>query len=161
MLDRWPWLENKAEILSGEASMLANPGGTFMYAVWNQWQEEITTTVDEYGIVHTEEEVFDSDILFRRLMYLPDDSRICSNDPTCHLLYVSSTMASWETDTLTLAATARDLDKLGDVEIVEYLWTYTSADGVYVDEPVGTEKVLQIELPGWAKTPGQPGWANF
>ena len=41
MLDRWPWLENAADDLSGEASMLANPGGTFMYAVWNQWKEEL------------------------------------------------------------------------------------------------------------------------
>ena len=38
--------------------MLANPGGTFMYTVWNQWQEEIT--VDECGDEH--ELVFNSDI---------------------------------------------------------------------------------------------------
>ncbi len=40
-LIRWPWLENKADDLSGEAGMVANPGGTFMYSVWNQWKEEI------------------------------------------------------------------------------------------------------------------------
>ncbi len=34
--------------------MLANLGGTFMYAVWNQWQEEITQWVDEYGLEHEE-----------------------------------------------------------------------------------------------------------
>ena len=61
LLDRWPWVENKADILSGEAGMVANPGGTFMYTVWNQWQE-------------LEEDVItNSDIWFRRLMYLPDD----------------------------------------------------------------------------------------
>ena len=33
-------------------------------------------TVDEYGMLHEEELVFNSDILFRRLMYLPDDTNI-------------------------------------------------------------------------------------
>ena len=42
--------------------MLANPGGTFMYAVWNQWEEDILHTVDEYGLLHEEELVFNSDI---------------------------------------------------------------------------------------------------
>ncbi len=58
-------VENKAEILSGEASMLANPGGTFMYAVWNQWEEEILEDGTEL--------IFNSDIIFRRFLYLPDD----------------------------------------------------------------------------------------
>jgi hypothetical protein len=81
---RWPWAENKKEILSGEASMLANPGGTFMYAVWNQWQEEILPDGHEL--------VFDSDIIYRRFMYLPDDT-ISSVDfiPTAGILYINTT----------------------------------------------------------------------
>ena len=41
IVSRWPWVEIDKEALSGEASMLVNPGGTFMYIVWNQWEEDI------------------------------------------------------------------------------------------------------------------------
>ena len=47
---RFPWLENAADDLSGEASVVMNPGGTFAYNVWNQWKEEIT--VDAFGEEH-------------------------------------------------------------------------------------------------------------
>jgi hypothetical protein len=65
---RWPWAENKADILSGEAAMLANPGGTFMYSVWNQWKEEILPDGHEL--------IFESDMIFRRFLYLPDDTTV-------------------------------------------------------------------------------------
>ncbi len=123
VLDRWPWLENKAEILSGEASMLANPGGTFMYAVWNQWEEEILPDGHEL--------VFNSDILFRRLMYLPDEV-LASVDrlPYIELIYTGDSNIYDQTMEIDLFASARDLDKMGDGEdIVAYEWT---VDGVVV-----------------------------
>ncbi len=61
-IDRYgfDWLEHDREDLSGEAANTANHGGTFYYAIWNQWQE------DEH------ENVSDSDAIFRRIMYLDD-----------------------------------------------------------------------------------------
>jgi len=159
VLDRWPWVENKADILSGEASMLVNPGGTFMYAVWNQWQEELKTYVDEYGIVHEEEHIFDSDMMFRRFMYLPDDTTL-DLAPIASILKLNTYAFSWLTDdAIVINATAVDLD---DDEIVEYVWTYYGSDGKV--SVVGSAKELNTSvrnLPGWAQTPGQPGWAKF
>ncbi len=129
VLDRWPWLENKSDILSGEAGMLANPGGTFMYAVWNQWEEEIIQWVDEYGLEHEEELVFNSDIIFRRLMYLEDDSTLTIYlPPVASILAFSQEVYGVEEDQIiTLFTTARDLDKINDVDgddsITEYVWT--------------------------------------
>ncbi|GBC60718.1 hypothetical protein DENIS_1675 [Desulfonema ishimotonii] len=59
--DTFDWLENKKKYHSGEGSITANPGGTFFYAVWNQWQED------------KHENVFDSDAIFRRVLYLDED----------------------------------------------------------------------------------------
>lgn len=104
VLDRWPWLENKTDDLSGEAGMLANPGGTFMYVVWNQWKEELLPDGHEL--------IFDSDIWFRRLLYLPDDSTI-EVAPISEILYVSDTTLDISADdTLILFGTGRDLDNL-------------------------------------------------
>ncbi|PKO06089.1 MAG: hypothetical protein CVU41_08225 [Chloroflexi bacterium HGW-Chloroflexi-3] len=136
VLDRWPWLENKDEILSGEAGMLANPGGTFMYAVWNQWEEEITHYVDDYGIEYEEELVFNSDIIFRRLIYLPDDTTVEVNlPPVASILATSQEVYGvTEDQIISLLATARDLDKMGDETldpIQEYVWTI---NGVAIPE---------------------------
>jgi hypothetical protein len=109
---RWPWLENAADDLSGEASVVMNPGGTFVYNVWNQWQEEILPDGHEL--------IYDSDIWFRRLLYLPDDSTIELN-PTASILYVSHTAADYE-DEITFIGTGRDLDRLGDGTL-EYIWS--------------------------------------
>ncbi|HOU12002.1 MAG TPA: choice-of-anchor O protein [Anaerolineae bacterium] len=129
LIDRWPWAEKDAEDLSGEAAMLANPGGTFMYTVWNQWREEV--------LPDGEELVYDSDMIFRRMMYLPDDSTL-EIEPTASILYVSATTVSQlDGDILTLAGTARDLDVVGE-GIVAYKWT-SDLDGV-----VGNEQVLKI-----------------
>lgn len=116
VLDRWPWLENKADDLSGEAGMVANPGGTFMYAVWNQWKEEI----DEDG----NELVYDSDMIFRRLLYSMTDA-----DPSSTIMVQSATMiATSSDDVLTIIISARDLDRLGEGdEITAIEW---SIDGI-------------------------------
>lgn len=101
---RWPWAEHDKEDLSGEASMLVNPGGTFMYAVWNQWREEIS----EDGHEH----VFDSDMIFRRFMYLPDDSTI-EIPPVVKWLYTGPTMVATSTDDdILLMGMAYDIDHL-------------------------------------------------
>lgn len=117
VVDRWPWLENKADDLSGEAGMLANPGGTFMYAVWNQWKEEI----DEDG----HELVYDSDMIFRRLMY----NDILEADPINTIIVQTATMLSTDLDEeVTVIITAKDLDRLGEgEEITAFEW---SIDGI-------------------------------
>ena len=55
------WLENKKKYHAAEAAVLANPGGTFFYAIWNQWQED------------AHENVFDSDAILRRIMFIDDE----------------------------------------------------------------------------------------
>ncbi len=117
VLDRWPWLENKKDDLSGEAGMLANPGGTFMYAVWNQWKEEIGEDGHEL--------VYDSDMIFRRLMY-NDNLELT---PVTVIEFQSADMiATSSDDVLTLIISARDLDRLGDGdEITAIEW---SIDGI-------------------------------
>jgi hypothetical protein len=141
VLDRWPWLENKTDILSGEASMLANPGGTFMYAVWNQWEEDI--------LPDGEELIFNSDIIFRRMLYLPDDSTE-QTIPYTELIYTNGKVFDDSMDIL-LVASARDFDKLGDVEIVEYEW---SVDGVVQEDVTG--KMYNAPARNLAK-----GWHGF
>jgi len=128
---RWPWVENKKDILSGEAGMLANPGGTFMYAVWNQWQEEITHWVDEYDIEHEEELVFDSDIIFRRFLYVEDDTISSVNfAPIAKIATIPQEVYGVEEDqVIVLYASARDLDTLGEGDpIQEYIWTINGVE---------------------------------
>jgi hypothetical protein len=128
---RWNWLENKKDDLSGEASMLTNPGGTFMYTVWNQWKEEIGDDGHEL--------VYDSDIIFRRLLYIPDWSTQ-ELQPLASILYYSPSAAGHNIGgDLVLMGTARDLDHLGD-GIVAYRWS-SSIDGI-----MGTDKYLIIPV---------------
>ncbi|MGB5477596.1 MAG: hypothetical protein WBO53_11325, partial [Thermoanaerobaculia bacterium] len=54
------WLENKKKYHAAEAAVTANPGGTFFYAIWNQWQED------------KQENIFDSDAILRRVMFLDE-----------------------------------------------------------------------------------------
>jgi hypothetical protein len=80
---RFPWLENNADDLSGEASVVMNVGGTFSYVVWNQWREEILPDGHEL--------LYDSDIIFRRLMYVPDGATTTLLlRPLASVLYLSS-----------------------------------------------------------------------
>jgi hypothetical protein len=59
----WDWLENSSDTCSGEASVAASAGGQFFYAVWNQWAED------------EEENIWDSDAIFRRCYWVPDAIR--------------------------------------------------------------------------------------
>ena len=140
LLDRWPWVENDHEILSGEAGMLANPGGTFMYAVWNQWEEYI----GEDG----HEVVFNSDILFRRFLYLPDDSETLLA-PLASILYQSATAVAFDDD-VTFAGTARDLDKMGEGDpITGFCWRPSQNP---LDACNSNDK--SFTMPGWALVAG-------
>jgi hypothetical protein len=135
---RWPWLENKKDDLSGEASMLANPGGTFMYAVWNQWQEEI--------LPDGEEHIFDSDMIFRRLMYLPDGTDTSSWAPTAYIAYQSaSTVLLGADEVVTFVGGVRDWSGAG---IKTYLWRNGDTG-----EVVGSER--KFELPANALLKGK------
>jgi hypothetical protein len=141
LLDRWPWLENKDEILSGEAGMLANPGCTFMYAVWNQWEEEILP--DGHELVHN------SDMPFRRLLYLPDDSTV-TIAPEATILYVSDYVvetSTWPADEyVTMVGSGKDRDNVGDREDVSYhWWCETIVDGGFVFN----ERSWQAPPNGW------------
>lgn len=108
---RWDWAENNRDNLSGEAGMTASPGGDFMYAVWNQWCE------DEY------ENVFDSDIWFRRFFF----NSTLEIAPSTNISGPESVMFDTDSE-LDLVAVAKDNDRLGEgTEIVEYEWTI---DGV-------------------------------
>jgi hypothetical protein len=123
LMDRWPWIENKEHILSGEAGMVANPGCTFMYIVWNQWEEEIT--IDEFGVEH--ELMFNADMPFRRTMYLLDDDTTTLTAPVAEIL--SATSAALATDQLTFIGTGLDADNPDGADgIVSYDW-YSSIDG--------------------------------
>ncbi len=55
------WLENKRQYHAAEAAVMASPGGELMWAIWNQWQEDL------------HENVFDSDAIMRRLLFLDED----------------------------------------------------------------------------------------
>jgi hypothetical protein len=103
--------------------MLVNPGGTFMYAVWNQWEEDIY--VDEYGFEH--EIVFNSDMPFRRFLYLADDSPIQSQ-PVAYILSAPSFALIGEV--VTFIGSGYDADDLdGENNIASYQWS-SSLDGV-------------------------------
>lgn len=177
---RWPWLENQADILSGEAGMVANPGGTFMYSVWNQWQEEI---------IEDHELIFNSDILFRRVLYLPDGTVLEASpegyDPIITTLVSAQDVYSTDTpDLITLYANARDLDTLGDdPQIVSYEWMINGVPlpESYADLGVdcfkdkqcqaparviaGNWDGMQFQLPGWSGNDGNGtfnhGWYEF
>jgi hypothetical protein len=168
---RWPWVENKAEILSGEASMLANPGGTFMYSVWNQWQEEILPDGHEL--------VFNSDIWFRRFLYLSEEAAL--NTDRTPIVFISANpqeiYSTADDEVITLFAAARDLDTLGDdPQIVEYEWLINGQPFSFTDDTTNCSKDKMCKAPArvvsgnWNghqfTTPGtQPdyfyGWYEF
>ncbi|MBP7593791.1 MAG: hypothetical protein KBA85_19465, partial [Chloroflexi bacterium] len=151
---RWPWLENAADDLSGEASVVMNPGGTFIYNVWNQWREEILPDGHEL--------IYDSDIWYRRLLYVSDDSTQ-EISPIASLLYINSQFISIANDdTLVLVGSARGFGLDGEIE--ETVWLLKPLESAMEPVVVGTEKTLEIQAqdivnqPGWS---GQPGWAQF
>ena len=127
--------------------MLANPGGTFMYVVWNQWKEEILPDGHEL--------VYDSDMWFRRLLYVPDDTTI-ETDPTATILFVSHTAADYE-DEITFIGTGKDIDRLGD-GTMEYEWSTNQGltlDGALSSDANAVFCNSQVcKKPGWAFVPG-------
>jgi hypothetical protein len=129
VVEEWDWLENKAEDLSGEASVTANPGATFFYSVWNQWQEPEEDVIEE------------SDIWFRRVMYIDTDDGL----PTAAILYTARTVG-YDAGDLEFIGTAVDNDHMGDEGIVDYLWT-SSIDGVLSNQK-------SFIIPAAALTPG-------
>ncbi len=151
------WLEHDREDLSGEAANTANNGGTYYYAIWNQWQED------------EEENVSDSDAIFRRIMYIDDETATTTDlNPTASILYASHDIVIQElNEDVTLLGTARDLDRLGDGGvngIVEFEWTSTLpiSDTVTITEgEISTAQANfcgntnNCQKPGWAFVPGQ------
>jgi hypothetical protein len=130
------WLEHDRDDLSGEAANLANNGGTFYYAIWNQWQE------DEH------ENVSESDAMFRRIMYLDE----IEADPEVEIIYVSHTMADYD-DTLVLIGSARDGDQIDGLpleDISEVLWV-DLFDGTEYDQRKWVIPAASL----------QPGWHEF
>jgi hypothetical protein len=113
---RWDWLENKKDDLSGEAAVLTNPGATFFYAVWNQWQEPEPDVIEN------------SDMFFRRVMYLDTVDGM----PSASILHVTGIAVGYNTDAeVEFAGAARDNDHVG-AGIIEYLWS-SDIDGFLSD----------------------------
>ena len=108
---RWFGVETKKDDLSGEAAMLANPSGDFMYTNWNQWKEEILEDGTEL--------ISDSDIMFSRYFYNTFKDLI----PATTIVYSGPTAYSTSLDeTITLIANLRDYDQMDGGEEVEYEW---------------------------------------
>lgn len=142
------WLENKKDDLSGEAANTCNNAGTFYYVIWNQWQE------DEH------ENISNSDAIFRRIMYYPDD---VERAPIASILYVSKTILSLAADdTLVIVGAAQSFGLNNEIEEVQ--WLFKPRDVNVAPVVIGTETRLQVQAqqivnqPGWV---GQPGWAQF
>ncbi len=134
------WLEHDRENLSGEAANLANNGGTYYYAIWNQWQE------DEY------ENVSESDMIFRRIMYLDDEESL----PTVSILFVSD-LIPYIDDQLIVIASARDGDHLDglpleDIGDSEWTDTYMGITTVLEDDDFNPKRFnypVRNLAPGW------------
>lgn len=129
---RFPWLENKQDDLSGEASVVLNPGGTFSYQVWNQWKQE--TMPDGHELI------YDSDSIFRRLMYSPDSETATGTPsaiaPLAYISYVSHDKVIFGSgETLLFAGGARDYSGLG---IVAYKWRIDGSG------TLGSEQVFRV-----------------
>jgi hypothetical protein len=128
----WDWLEHDRDDLSGEASITANPGGTFFYAVWNQWREHIL----EDG----HEEVYDSDIWFRRVMYLDDTEAT----PTAMILASPPPEVDLNAGDLIFVGTGRDNDHVGGRGgIKAYTWE-SDIDGLLSNEQKFTIPVIDL-----------------
>lgn len=67
--ERWDWVENRDETMSGESNILGSPDGQFAWVVWNQWiQHETDTNGDDCA------DVTEADPMFRRLWW--DDESV-------------------------------------------------------------------------------------
>lgn len=130
IVEAFDWLEHDRDDLSGEAANLANNGGTFYYAVWNQWQE------DEH------ENVSESDSIFRRIMYLDNVDAM----PTATIMYASHMAVSYA-DTVTFIGSGKDNDHLGNPghDITDVLWVST-LDGTLATERKFTMPANQLSV---------------
>ena len=117
------WLEHDRDNLSGEAANTCNNGGTMYYVIWNQWQED------------AEENVSNSDVIFRRVYYIDDDT-VLNTRPVASIL--SAPNAALFSDQLTFVGTGFDPDN-GDAEsgVVTFDW-YSSLDG-----HIGSGQILE------------------
>jgi hypothetical protein len=106
------WLEREDDVLSGEAGNTCNPGGTFYYAIWNQWQED------------AEEHISNSDAIMRRNMWLTDEQALTTDYmPVSSILFASTDRADYDDEDIILVGTARDIDQMGDGEGIDnYRW---------------------------------------
>ncbi len=134
---RWPWVEIDAEDLSGEASMLSSLSGNFMYIVWNQWEEE--TILDEYGLPFTH--IIESDMPFRRFLYMPDESEI-DTPPVAFILSAPHTASLGELVTFVGSGFDAD-DPDGENNIMSYNWT-SSLDGPLSDQQIFNTSTLSV-----------------
>jgi hypothetical protein len=126
------WLENKRDDLSGEAANTCNNAGTYYYVVWNQWQE------DEH------ENVSNSDIIFRRVMFLADEDAATA-PPLAIVLYMSHAQVDVRHDIeLTFIGSARPY---GGAEIVAHEWL-SDRDGLLSDQKSFTIHVSELSV-GW------------
>lgn len=141
----WDWMENRQDDLSGEAGMTASPMGTFMYAVWNQWQEP------------EPEVIANSDIIFRRVFY----NELTDGLPSATILTAAPLVVE-HGDTLVLNGGARDGDRMG-AGVVDFQWL-SSIDGVLGAEPTLVIDVSQL-TPGkhiilFTAQDDEGNWAN-
>ncbi len=98
IVEGFDWLEHDHDDLSGEAANTCNPGATYYYAIWNQWQE------DEH------ENVSNSDAIFRRIMYLDTIEAA----PTAMILGdLPLEVEEGSEEVLTFVGTGKDNDQLG------------------------------------------------
>jgi hypothetical protein len=127
------WLENKRDELSGEAANTCNPGGTFYYVIWNQWQE------DEH------ENVSNSDAIFRRVMFYPD-AYAAQMPPTPVILYMSHTdvVDVGQGGELTFIGSGH---AYGDTQIIAYEWM-SDRDGLLSDQQSFSIPVEELST-GW------------
>ncbi len=126
--ERWDWLENDREDLSGEASVWANPGGTFFYAVWNQWQEPEPDVL-----------AF-ADAWFRRVMYIDTLDAV----PTASILFTTDRVVDISTGNISFFGTAVDNDHLGG-GILAYQWR-SDRDGVLSNQKSFTRPASNFSL---------------
>ena len=114
----WDWLENQADDKSGEAAIAASPSGQFMWAVWNQWKEE------------GEEHVYDTDAIFRRIYWLPDELR---QYVTVEIVEEPVDVVEGEAVELTATASYTIGDESQPTDELTYAWDL-DADGVFETE---------------------------
>jgi hypothetical protein len=117
------WLEHNLDFLSGEAANTANNGGTYYYVIWNQWEED------------AEENVHNSDAMFRRIMFIDDED--AKMMPIATIARAPSSALA--TDQLTFVGLGFDPDDAdGENNIVSYDW-YSNLDG-----KIGDTQILEI-----------------